>query len=158
MKLWCESLWLRTAQRRSLIILGFNVFLMEWNGAAWTVQDSSSGKVQPHDGCLNKLHGLMSHKHDTFPSRSQPILFPVSQCVLLIGGFCPLTGICPHCWGINLTMGLKASCPRSSTWYPTAPKSWPRPEWQPSASFSEWVLMTLFLNKCHFSIMSLLWR
>lgn len=53
----------------SLIMLGRNVFLMKWNRADWSVYDSSSAKVQPNDGYLNKFHALMSHTFDSFPSR-----------------------------------------------------------------------------------------
>lgn len=50
---------------------GLNVFLMKWNRADWSVQNSSSAKVQPLDGYLNKPHALMSHTFDSFPSRPE---------------------------------------------------------------------------------------
>lgn len=55
----------------SLIILALNVFLMKCNRADWSVQDSSSAKVQPLDGYLNNFHVLMSPKFDSFASRPE---------------------------------------------------------------------------------------
>lgn len=80
MKLFCGSPWLSMTQCRSLIILGRNVFLMKWNRADWSVLDSSSTKVQPIDGYINKFHALMSHTFDSFPSRPEG---KVSLCLFL---------------------------------------------------------------------------